>query len=80
MRVFLRSKLTRFYCAASNGWTAAIGRALEFTSVAHAARFARDEKLPGTEIVVRYDLLAEEVVVPLVPEWCDVDQRAAASP
>jgi hypothetical protein len=78
MRVFLRNKQTRLYCADVNEWAAAVGHALEFTSVPHAARFARDENLPGIEIVVRCDLLAEEVAMPVLPEWCDVDQPRSA--
>ena len=73
MRVFLRNRETRLYRADSSGWAAGVGQALDFTSVRRAARFARDEKLPETEVVVRYDLLAEEVALPLVPEWCDLD-------
>ena len=73
MKVLLRNRTTRLYCAGSNGWAAAAEQALDFTSVRRAARFARDEKLPETEVVVRYDLLAEEVALPLVPEWCDLD-------
>jgi|NGEPerStandDraft_6_1074524.scaffolds.fasta_scaffold140899_2 hypothetical protein len=79
MRVFLRNKQTRLYRAASNGWAAASEEALPFTSVRHAARFAFDEKLPEAEIVVRYDLLEQEVAVPLLPEWCDLDERDSAA-
>ena len=79
MRVFLRDKKTRFYCADLNRWVATVGQALDFTSVPHAARFARDENLPGTEIVVRCDLLEEEVAMPLAPEWCDFDQPHSAA-
>ncbi len=71
MRVFLRSKKTRLYCAGSNGWADAIAQAVFFTSVPQAARFAFDEKVPGAEIVVRCDLLEQEVALPLLPQWCD---------
>jgi hypothetical protein len=79
MRVFLRNTKTRLYCADSNGWAAAAGQALDFTSVPHAARVALDESLPEIEIVVWYDSLAAEVVVPLLPEWCDFDQSDSAA-
>ena len=69
MRVFLRNTKTRLYRTDSNGWVATVGQALDFISVPRAARFARDEKLPEAEIVVRCDLLAEEVALPLLPEW-----------
>ena len=74
-----RLEKTRLYRADSNGWAAAAGQALDFTSVPHAARFARDEKLPEAEIVVRCDFLAEEVALPLLPEWCNLDQPHSAA-
>ena len=79
MRVFLRNKKTRLYCAESNRWAAAVGQAIHFTSVPHAARFARDGKLAEVEVVLRCDLLEEEVAVPLVPGWCDFDQPDSAA-
>jgi hypothetical protein len=79
MKVFLRNKQTRLYCAAPNGWAAATTHALLFTSVSHAARFAFDEKVTEAEIVVRCDLLDQEVAVPLVPEWCDLDRPRSAA-
>jgi hypothetical protein len=83
MRVFLRNKKTRLYCAGANGWAAAIGQAVEFDSIPQATRFAIDGRMPETEVVVRCDLLAEEVALPLLPEWRDLEQprsAAAASP
>ena len=79
MRVFLRNKKTRLYCAESQEWVAALGQAREFSSVSHATRFAREEDLPGTEILVRCDLLAEEVTMPVLPEWRDFGQFDAAA-
>lgn len=79
MRVFLRNKQTRLYCAASNRWAVALAEALPFTNVRQAAMFAFDEKLPEVEIVVRCDLFEEEVTVPLVPEWCHLEQPDTAA-
>ena len=79
MRVFVRNKQTRLYCAASNGWAAAMTQALPFTSVRHAARFAFDQKVPEAELVVRCDVLEQEVPLPLLPEWCDLDDHDAAA-
>ena len=78
MRVFVRNKQTRLYRAASNRWAVASEEALPFTSVRHVARFAFDEKVPEAEIVVRYDLLEQEVVVPLLREWCHLDEPDSA--
>jgi hypothetical protein len=79
MRVFLRNKQTRLYCASSSGWTVAIAQALLFRSVRQAASFAIDEKLPEAEIVLRSDLLEEEVTLPLLPEWCGIHEPHSAS-
>ena len=64
MRVFLRNRKTRLYCADSNGWAAAAGQARDFTSVPKAARFALGESLLEIEIVLKYDVQPEEVAVP----------------
>ena len=79
MRVFLRNKKTRLYCAGTNGWATAMGQAVEFTSVRWAIAFAVEGSMPETEVVVRYDLLAEEVTLPLVPEWRDFAQPNSAA-
>ncbi len=74
MSVLLRSKLTRLYWAAPNGWTAAEAQALDFTSVPEAASFARDKHLAGLEIVLTDDIKPAGVVGPVLPEGCDVDR------
>jgi hypothetical protein len=79
MRVFLRNRRTRLYCAGANGWAAAIGQAVEFDSVPQAIRFAVDGSMPETEVIVRCDLLAEEVALPLLPEWRDHDHPRSAA-
>jgi hypothetical protein len=72
MRVLLRKRKAGLYCADANEWVTAARLALSFASVPQAARFALDENLPETEIVLKSDLLPEEVVLPLLPEWCDL--------
>jgi hypothetical protein len=79
MRVFLRDRQTRRYCASSSAWAVALARALVFSSVRQAARFAFEEKVPGAEIVVRCDLLEQEVALPLLPEWCDSPEPGRAA-
>jgi hypothetical protein len=79
MRVLLRNKQTRRYYAARNEWAAVMAQALLFGSVPQAARFAFDEKVPEAEIVVRCDLLDQEVALPLLPEWCSLDQPHSAT-
>jgi hypothetical protein len=79
MRVFLRNRQTRCCCASPNGWAVAIEQALVFYSVRQAARFAFDEKLPEAEIVMRSHRLEQEITLPLVPEWCDLDEPRSAA-
>jgi hypothetical protein len=79
MRVFLRSKKTRLYRTGSNGWAAAIGQAVEFTSVPRAIKFALDGSLREAEVVIRCDLLAEEVTLPLVADWHEPDRPRPAA-
>jgi hypothetical protein len=75
MRVLLRNTKTGFYCVGSNEWAVTAGQAIDFAGVPEATRFALDEKLPTTEIVLKSDLLPDEVVVPLLPEWCDFGRQ-----
>ena len=79
MRVFLRSRQTRHYCGSSNGWAVAMAQALVFGSVRQAARFAFDEKVAGAEIVMKSDFQEQEVALPLLPEWCDLDEPRSAA-
>jgi hypothetical protein len=72
MRVFLRSKKTGLYRSDLKAWAAAPEEARGFVSVPQATRFALDASLPEVEIVLRCDLLPEEVVLPVLPEYCDV--------
>lgn len=80
MRVLLRNKKTRLYSTESNGWAAIVGQAFDFTSVPHAARFALDKRLPEIEIVLKCDTLPDEVVMQVIPEYCDfIPLRSAAA-
>ena len=79
MRVYLRNRQTRLYCASPKGWAVAIAQALLFSSVRQAARFAFHERVPETEIVIRSELLDEEVILPLLPEWCDLHEPGSVA-
>ena len=80
MRVFVRNKQTGHYCAASHGWAVAKAQALLFPNVQQAARFAFDERVPQAEIVMRSEVLEQEITLPLRPEWCDLaEPRAVAA-
>ena len=78
MRVFLRNKQTRLYCASSSEWAPEMAQALLFTTVPHAARFAFDEEVSEVEIVLKYDLLDQEVSLPLLRELCDAGEPRSA--
>ena len=71
MKVFLRDRKTRLYSAGTNEWVASVGQALDFETVAQATRLALDGNWPDLEMVVRYDVLPEEVAVPILAAWRD---------
>ena len=75
----MRNKKTRLYCAGSSTWAATAQEALGFTSVPQATRFALGERVPEAEIVLSFDLLADEVVVPVLPEYRDFDYANSAA-
>jgi hypothetical protein len=80
MRVLLRNKKTRLYCDDLDGWAATVGQAFDFTSIAHAARFVLDEKMPEIEIVLKCDTLPDEVVMQVLAEYCDfIPPRSVAA-
>ena len=74
MKVYLREKKTRRYHAGSEGWAAAAGEARDFISVAQASRTALNERLPEVEIVLKWEMLPDEVVAPVLAEWCNGHQ------
>ena len=45
-------------------------RAMNFGSVGDAAKLVLEERLTGMQIVVRYDLVACEIRLPVLREWC----------
>jgi hypothetical protein len=78
MRVLLRNRTTRLYYAGANRWAAEQGEALDCASVPRAARLVIEEKLPEIDIILQYASVPDEVVVPVLPEWCDFDRQYAA--
>ena len=77
MRVFLRNIQSRLYWAESNGWVPVSWQAFDFTSFPQAARCALSACLAEVEIVVMCDSLQDEVIMPVLPEYCDNDQPGA---
>ena len=75
MRVFLKSSKTGRYYGDSGQLDAEFTEAIEFQSVQAATRHALFANLAGAEIALRCDYLSQEVVMPVVPEWCDLEER-----
>ena len=80
MRVFLRNKRTGLYYRGSNQQSSNPREALEFASVAAAAMLALSERLPETEIALRCDPVAQEVGLPVLAEWCELDEHHRLPP
>ena len=79
VRAFVRNRETRLYRATAKGWIIASEQALGFTRVTWATKFALEPKVPQAEIVVRFEFHPHEFVVPVLPEYRDVDQRNATA-
>ena len=79
MRAFVRNRETRFYRAAAKGWVIASQQTLGSTSVTQATEFVLEEKVPQAEIIVRFESHPHEFVVPVLPEYRDLDQRNATA-
>jgi hypothetical protein len=51
-------------------------RALDFGNVHKATRFILEERLADMDIILRYDSCDGEVRLPVLPEWCLLEERA----
>jgi len=70
MRVHLQDTASRLYYTGQNCPLGVAERAMIFGSVGSAAKLALEERLSGMQIVVRYDLVACEIGLPILAEWC----------
>jgi hypothetical protein len=74
MRILLRcSKTGRYYGDAGQA-DAIPGKAMEFPNVQAATRHALSARVRDVEIALRCDYLSEEVLLPVVPEWGELDE------
>ncbi len=72
MRVFLKSSTSGRYYGDSGKLDAETDKAIEFASVEAATKLALSAHLADAEIALRCDYFSQEVLLPVVPEWCDV--------
>ena len=85
MRIILKRKRKRTgqYYRDATQFANDPGDALCFVSVPAAAEFALSKQLPEAEIVLRWDSLGHEVPLPVLREWCELDEnhrRAVTDP
>ena len=82
MRVLLRNRRTHLYYLRHSpnprlqDSNAPNLKPLDFGTVPSAAKFTLEEHLLEMEIVLRYDECDAEVALPVLPEWCLLDERA----
>lgn len=79
MRVLLRNRKTRCYYGGSR-WPAVERQwAFDFRSLPGATKFALEEKLADMEIVLSYDNPDCQIPMPVLPEWCLLDEAKLPS-
>jgi hypothetical protein len=75
MKVFLQDLATRHYCAGAGAWVEELPHAVDFGTLTSATEFALAEHLPQTQIVLAFRGLPHHVPVPVLPEWCTLENR-----
>lgn len=73
MRVFLKTR--GVYYRGANAAGSLAREAVEFASIATATEFALREHLPEAEIAVRCDYLDREIEIPVLHEWCELEEQ-----
>ena len=82
MRVLLRNRRTHLFYAGQNANSGVdvsapmSPEALDFGDVGSAAKFSLEQHLGDMEIVLRYDSCEGEISLPVLAEWCLLDERA----
>lgn len=69
MRITLQDRSNRLYYTGQNSPLGELDRAINFATVGAAAQLALAQRLPQMQIVVRYDVAAAEVSLPVLAEW-----------
>jgi hypothetical protein len=74
MRVFLRTKRTGLYYRSPGELCVGLREASQFASIPAAAQYALAKQLEDVEIALRCDFLDREVLLPVMPAWCELDR------
>ena len=75
MRILLRSSRTHRYYGDAGQLDAVLAQAVEFPNVQTATKHALSARLLDVEIALRCDYLSQEVLLPVVPEWGELDEN-----
>ena len=75
MRVLLKAKGSGLYYGGANRFGAELSEALDFTTVPAAARLALTEHLREAQIALRWDSLNYEIPLPVLQEWCALEEN-----
>ncbi len=75
MRVLLKNKRTGLYYRDGNQLAAESGAGRDFATIRAATEFAFDQQLREMEIALRCDYLKYEIPLPVLPEWCELDDH-----
>jgi hypothetical protein len=80
MRVHLQDRTNRLYYTGEDRPLGESDRAMNFASVGAAARLALGSQLTEMHIIVRYDVVACEISLPVLAEWSDFDRSHPSGP
>ena len=75
MKVLLRARKTGLYYRGPREFTPEPSQALEFSSIAAGARLALAARLPDVDIALTSESPGCEVLLPVLPMWCETDQN-----
>jgi hypothetical protein len=79
MRVLLKSKQTGLYYRDGDRPAAESDAGRDFATVRAATEFAVAQRLRAMEIALRYDYLNCEIPLPVLQEWCELDDSQRLS-
>jgi hypothetical protein len=75
MRVHLKRRRTGHYYRDAKQLASDVGQALGFDTVSAAAEFALAEQLTEAEIVLRWESRADEISLPVLREWGELEEN-----